>query len=143
MHRHHVREYTREGHRVSDYWRGRGAGKTREEESGRTSGVYERGGSSTEFTSEDREMLPDEAYVIQSPNPSEREYPVPTAEELRKYLGWDEEKARIGGERHALNALQRSTQHGTTEEKEHVRQKVAERYPPIYRSWLSTHRTGD
>lgn len=132
MKRHHVREYERKGRKVSDYYRGKGAGRPGDEVHGRFSEVYERGGPSTELTSEEREKLPDEAFAIQAPQKSERGYPVPTEAELQKYLGWSPEKAEVGGKRHALNALQRVDQHGTDHERNVVGEMVQRRYPTVF-----------
>jgi hypothetical protein len=127
--RHHVKSYERDGQRVSDYMRGRGSGKPGQGSPGGFSKTYERGGGSTELTSEERDKLPDEAFAVRE----SREYPVPTVEELRKAGA---SRPGVSGERHALNALQRSTQHGTPSEKTKVRELVKTRYPAVYNAWL-------
>ena len=85
------------------------------------------GGASTKLTTEDRRKLPDSAFA----EPGKRAYPVPSQEQLEKYLGWSKEKARKGAERHAINALARAEQHAAPEEKERIRRKIDQNVPEV------------
>ena len=85
------------------------------------------GGPSTKLTMEDRHKLPESAFA----EPGRRAYPIPSAEQLQKSLGWSKEKARKGAERHAINALARVEQHGTPEEKAKIRRKIHENVPEV------------
>jgi hypothetical protein len=128
-----VRKHERDGHPVSDYYRGRGRGRA---EAGRYesfSAHFSEGGKSTKLTSEERAKLPDEAFAI----PSERAYPVPTVDELRKARA---PRPEASGERHARNALARVSQHGTDYEKRKVCELVERRYPGIHSSECEMHR---
>jgi hypothetical protein len=88
------------------------------------------------LTTEERNALPPQAFAL----PEERGYPVPTVEELRKAGA---PRPEVNGERHALNALQRSTQHGSDYEKAKVHELVKTRYPKVYESWKKSHHGPD
>jgi hypothetical protein len=132
--RHHVREHTRRSHPVRDYMRGSGSRAVRSSEDYRgSSDLFDHGGASTELTSKQRSLLPPNAFAI----PSERAYPVPTVEELKKVGA---RRPEASGLRHALNALQRSTQHGGEYEKAEVHHLVKSRYPSVYAEWMAGRR---
>lgn len=86
------------------------------------------GGGSTELTTEERNRLPDSAFAIES----ERKYPVPTVEQLRKAGA---PRPEVSGPRHALNAIQRVETDGTPQERIKVRAVINTRYPEV----LSAH----
>lgn len=97
--------------------------------------LWDRGGESTEFTSEERRALEERfpsAFAIREGTPSSWSYPVPTVRQLRA-IGAS--RPEVSAQRHALNALQRVAQHGTPEEVRAVHALVRRRQPELYGRW--------
>ena len=135
--RHTVRTRHKRYH-VPEYERGSGSKvePSREEHRG-VMDWFVRGGPSTELTSEERELLPDSAFAEDAQERSERAYPVPTVAQLRKVGAAAPETS---GPRHALNALQRSTQHASPSVRGKVHELVRTRYPAVYAEWERNRR---
>lgn len=97
--------------------------------------LWDRGGDSTELTSEERYDLatrfPD-AFAVARGEPSAFAYPIPTVAQLRAIGA---RRPEVSAKRHALNALQRVTQHGTPEEVRAVHALAKRREPEVYAHW--------